>query len=49
MKLEFAGFNGDEDAQYALWNKQLKDREKARIALEGNEYDDAEYNYDEWN
>lgn len=51
MELEFKGFDGDEDEQYALWNKQLKKHEQ-RVVLDEIDALVAEDDYDyeeEWN
>lgn len=51
--MEFNGFDGDEDEQYSLWNKQLKKHERRVVT---DEIDDllAEEDYDpaddeDWN
>jgi putative aminopeptidase FrvX len=48
--LEFDGFEGDEDSQYAVWNKQLKKHEQETFL---DEIDalvaEEDYDYDEWN
>lgn len=60
MELEFKNFEGDEDEQYAVWNKQLKKHESTAftdeiddlIAIEDfdpAEYDWDSYDYEEWN
>ena len=50
MELEFNGFEGDEDGQYAIWNKQLKKHESTSVT---DEIDDLiaeeDYDADEWN
>ena len=49
MKLEFHNFEGDEDSQYAVWNKHLKEHEAVTVL---DEIDalvaEDDYDYDEW-
>lgn len=49
MELEFDGFEGDEDQQYALWNKHLKRHEAAVVLDEIDAIRQADdYDRDEW-
>jgi hypothetical protein len=50
VKLEFRGFDGGEDEQYAVWNKQLKKHEEETFFDDIDAVvDEDDYDYDEWN